>query len=297
MGNAAYHIKTTEALLEGAHCAFSEPACKIISVENLKTDVYTVLPSWSRRGPRQQDCGLFHFDSCFSLDEIKRAWQTLSQSAESAINSYAVRLRKRAISEEKAFLVIYSVFGIILHKAQDFYAHSNWIELLSGIASGSEIATWDEAMAIVSSGVNPRMKPLLEKVFTVAYRQKTIPHGIKTHGEMNIDNPDTPYARTTAPCSATYYELALNAASRATLEWSQKVKNWVADEGLWKDLCGGLKISAKTQEICCRELREVLALSRYGKKINWHTVSAYINWHNSNSDASKQAVRALLGRN
>jgi len=296
MGNSIFHIKTTEAL-KGASHAFSETACKIIVVENLKTDVYTVLPSWLRRGPQPKDCGLFHFDSCFSLDRIKQTWQGLSESVEGALTRCILQLRKGSINEEETFLLIYSVFGVALHKTQDFYTHSNWIELLSSIADKPEVPTWEEAIAIAASGVNPGLESLLEKAYTVAYRQKIIPPGIKTHGEMNLDGPDTAYAKIFAPCGKTYYELALITASRATVEWSEKLRNWVNDELLWQDLCGCSKISEKTQKIYGRELKEILDLSRYGKKINLHTISAYLKWHNFNSGTSKQAVCALIKRN
>jgi len=297
MGNAIFHIKATEALLADADCAFSESACKIITVENLKTDIYTVLPSWLRRGPGSQDCGLFHFDSCFSLNRIKQTWQTLIGSTENAINSYVLRLRSGSINQKEASLLIYSAFGIALHKAQDFYAHSNWVELLSSATDKTEVLTWEEAVSIASSGGNPVIQSLLERAYTVAYRQKIIPPGIKTHKEMNIDGPDTAYARILAPCAKTYYELALAAASKTTLQWLQKLKDWINDEPLWRDLCGCLMVDKKTQKIYRRELREVLALSRYGKKINPHTVFAYLNWHNSSSDVSKQAILALIRKN
>jgi hypothetical protein len=94
-------------------------------------------------------------------------------------------------------------FGNLLHQTQDFYAHSNWVELYSGHNQEfdpTKILTWKQ---VVASGA--QIDPALR---TGNYPD--VKNDLFSHANMNKDNANRPY-----------YPLAFAAAQTATHETAE----------------------------------------------------------------------------
>lgn len=100
-------------------------------------------------------------------------------------------------------------FGRLLHTVQDFYSHSNWIELQ---ANNSPIPVWDL-----------RVETLPQTIVSGTWfigAPKRCAEGVPTHEELNKDSPTPKEGQktiTTGPNrGTTLYQLAFTAATAAT---------------------------------------------------------------------------------
>lgn len=71
-------------------------------------------------------------------------------------------------------------FGQVLHSVQDFYAHSNWVELH---VNHSPIPLWDLNEATLPNGI-------VSGTWSIGYPKKC-GNGAPSHEILNKDNPDT----------------------------------------------------------------------------------------------------------
>jgi RHS repeat-associated protein len=168
----------------------------------------------------------FHFDGR-RADGIRERWAEINSSIEALdlnkVNSGFCRGGERLSSGE--------MFGILLHNSQDFYAHSNFVEVyidylidFKGVEPGSinlgDIPIYDEAMK------DPTFMELSYKLRTGDFeylKNEYIPGVDKdklpstSHAKMNKDEPgkgvsDNKYRGT----KFTLFEFAKNAAGRHT---------------------------------------------------------------------------------
>lgn len=106
---------------------------------------------------------------------------------------------------------VYANFGALTHTVQDFYAHSNWVELHLSV---SPIPVWNLDVASLPDGI-------VSGVFWLDSPKLCGP-GAPTHEELNKDNPTSQEGQKVVPDGPnqgkTLFELAFDAARRATEE-------------------------------------------------------------------------------
>lgn len=135
-----------------------------------------------------------HFDNCTFAEgakKIRRDWNRIWQQTNRLSIDAAVSL------------------GRILHTVQDFYAHSNWIELH---LNHSPIPLWDFNIANLPAGIVSGT--------WAAGKPQNCKHGAPSHDQIAKDKPTQPTARKIVKSGPnkgkTYFELVYDAALRAT---------------------------------------------------------------------------------
>jgi hypothetical protein len=143
------------------HAALTEQACpddptikdnlSVIVAANVATDL-------------DQFDSVLHFDNCtFALgaQRIADLWQ-LIESGTIEANPYVL-------------------FGTMIHTVQDFYAHSNWVELNE---AASPMPVWDLLVASLPTGI-------VSGTFFLDTPKLCGPNA-PTHAQLNKDSPDSP---------------------------------------------------------------------------------------------------------
>lgn len=161
-----------------------------------------------------------HFDGLYNEYLIDAYFRQL------IFNTYNA-VYEKAIKNDKLGLLL--IIGISMHIIQDFYAHSNWVELELNKYSGIKDATYfdillrdpdsfEKAIQIISSYGGMYGKTGL---FTHFYQNIT-------HESLNKDYAGRPY-----------FDWAYRCAYKASLEWLRLIKKWILDiKGLsfWNEL-------------------------------------------------------------
>jgi hypothetical protein len=171
------------------HAALTEQACpedptirenlQVIVAANVATDL------------DQFDSAL-HFDNCAfapGAQRIDGLWQLIESDT----------------VEQNRYLL----FGTMIHTVQDFYAHSNWVELHEG---KSPVPVWDLHVGYLPGGI-------VSGTF-ILDTPKLCGPGAPTHAELNKDSPDSPEGGKVVESGPnqgqTLFELAFGAALAAT---------------------------------------------------------------------------------
>ncbi|XP_069497129.1 von Willebrand factor A domain-containing protein 7-like isoform X2 [Ambystoma mexicanum] len=137
--------------------------------------------------------------------------------------------------------------GVLLHTLQDFYSHSNWIELGNvdstnkGLTSHNEIlgtiaGTTEKTcgLCVASVGCNPILQTILKSAkLTSGYPDSAVPDGKCAHGGGGTDPPRPGINKdTTSPAMSPQFHLHQDAAKlafTATIEVLQDIRESVDD--------------------------------------------------------------------
>lgn len=106
-----------------------------------------------------------HFDNCAfdcSVEAINRRWALIDEQS------------------DRFGPVALNAFGGLLHTTQDFYSHSNWVELH---VDQDPIPVWDQIVANLPTDI-------VSGTFPLDWPKKCGP-GAPTHGELNKDDPSS----------------------------------------------------------------------------------------------------------
>jgi hypothetical protein len=162
---------------EAARGVLSESQLRIVITYNLAQD----LRQWESE---------VHFDNCAFAEgaqHIRDEWAKIE------------RLSDR-LSDEGL-----TAFGRLLHTAQDFYAHSNWIELH---LDQDIIPLWDFQVETLPAGI-------VSGTWLIGFPKKC-GSGAPSHDELNKDNPNSPEGKKIVQSGPhqgkTYFTLAFDAA-------------------------------------------------------------------------------------
>jgi heterokaryon incompatibility protein Het-C len=163
---------------------FREMPLEIVQVENWLTDYYSNSPTYSEK--RREVLEKMHFDNLFNEDQVKRYWSILLRNLKTSTEQAA---RK---NDQLEMLV---TLGIGLHAVQDFYSHSNWVELHPPANKGEFRS--DTYWSVASSQPSASFKELHTGKFpsdrTSGPGPDSIPIGVDLHGSytsgMNKDSP------------------------------------------------------------------------------------------------------------
>lgn len=135
-----------------------------------------------------------HFDNCAFLESanhIRDEWKKIDAE-------------NNRLSEEALI-----AFGRLLHTVQDFYAHSNWIELQ---LKQNPIPLWDLNVATLPAGI-------VSGTWAIGF-PKRCRSDAPSHDELNKDNPNSEQGKKVVDSGLhqgkIYFQLAQDAAMRAT---------------------------------------------------------------------------------
>ncbi|WP_167481858.1 beta/gamma crystallin-related protein [Thermus caldilimi] len=157
-----------------------------------------------------------HFDGLPEGQWINRYWRQLIHNTHAALTE-KVRAQDR--------LGALMVMGVTLHVVQDFYAHSNWVELDLPRRSGIKDATYFD--------LSPKqLEPLLSG--SVVWGQ----NGLFTHWEGGLSHDALHKDHAGKP----YFDQAYRCAYKASLQWLRLMRKWIVDDmrkpDFWNSLQG-----------------------------------------------------------
>src|SRR4051812_9881856 len=112
---------TREAL---APEGFGDTAIEAAQLQNWFTDYYS---SSNPLSGYKSEADLLHFDNLFTTDALRNYWGRFKVNAKSAAQDAA---------KSGDTVKLLTVIGVSLHAVQDFYTHSNWVELHPRAAGG-----------------------------------------------------------------------------------------------------------------------------------------------------------------
>jgi len=151
----------------------------------------------------KEDLERLHFDNLHSLKEIEYQWSRLETNTIRALKKFA---SEKSVRPGFRKIVLISIIGASLHAVQDFYAHSNWIDLLQNRNLG-ELPTWFELSQQERNSLN---------LYSGVYPDRDEP-GVISHALLNKDHS-----------GRKLHQHAYQTAVKASIEWVKKLINSVA---------------------------------------------------------------------
>jgi hypothetical protein len=179
---------------------FNRNAANAVQVENWLTDYYTSSPTIGKSA--QCDLEKLHFDDVFSTADVANYWATFSA------NTYASVKKAEKDNDVVGF---YVALGMSLHVVQDFYSHSNWVELYPAASGRYKTATWFQ----FRNGAAPTYTGWYSNCLNIP-QGNHVPHGGYSSG-LNHDSVVRPN-----------YDRAYVYASAASYEWTKNVLAWIS---------------------------------------------------------------------
>jgi hypothetical protein len=210
-----WHAEATRHAMKAN--GFSDDARLATQVSNYLTDFYPVLAMGidkvgAERLGLEKDVSFdyLHFDDLPKAADVERQWGLLEKNTRAALRKYAADAN---VKPGFRLIVLLNIIGSSLHAVQDFYSHSNWVEL-HGNRGTIPIPVWFDVPAA------ERAK--LVALRTGAYPDHTPPQ-MTDHATMNHDTSQRPR-----------HSLAFDAARRAAIDW---VRRLMTETGVpWDEL-------------------------------------------------------------
>jgi hypothetical protein len=198
---------------------FGKDAFSVALAANSYTDIFqeeavewVIDDDFCRASKRLVD--FLHFDSLKDQQQIDRYWRQLIHNAYNAVT-------QKAQANDRLGLLM--IIGVTMHIVQDFYAHSNWVELDLPRHAGVKDATYFD--------VRPEVLGKATQATTV-YGQR----GLFTHGAIGISHDTLHKDHAGKP----YFDWAYRCAYKASLQWLRLIRKWIVDDlrrpDLWNDL-------------------------------------------------------------
>lgn len=138
-----------------------------------------------------------HFDAVFTAADLEKYWSALFNNTTKALEKYSAG----GLTEPGfRLIVLYNIIGASLHAIQDFYSHSNWVNLYLQ-QRATTIPIWFDVPLAERQKMN---------IYTGIYQKPY--NGHVTHEELNKD------------CSTRqFYKEAVEAAERASIDWVKRL--------------------------------------------------------------------------
>lgn len=186
---------------------FSNDARLATQVSNYITDFLTVVSAGNeyleQAGVAQMRLNIdasydyLHFDAIFSAADINRNWDQLQKNTIATLKKYANHPTLEAGFRQ---IILFNILGASLHVVQDFYSHSNWVNLYS--ERGKGVPVYFDV---------PQAERLSMKLETGAYPAGSAP-GHADHETLNKDST-----------GRQYNTFAVEAATRASVDWVRRI--------------------------------------------------------------------------
>lgn len=200
---------------------FSADARLAVQVSNYLTDFMSVIDHYAKEkmeklefnklnAKRDASYVYMHFDAIFSSMEIEQNWQKIFDNTVQTLKKYHNNPDVKSGFRE---IVLFNIIGASLHIVQDFYSHSNWVNIFTS-RKIKPVPTWYEA--------DPSSRKKLS-IFTGAYPDGSA-KGRKSHSELNKDYSARPLNKE-----------AVEVAERASIEWVKKLMD-ATPELPWAEL-------------------------------------------------------------
>lgn len=183
-GDGPSHLPLPEFKIE-YHVALTEQACP--DEPRIKDELYVIVAANVATDLDQFHSAL-HFDNCafeIGVERINNLWQLIDSA------------------ENRRFIL----FGTLIHTVQDFYAHSNWVELHQ---DQRPVPVWDLQLNSLPAGV-------VSGTFFWD-RPKLCGPDTPTHEQLDKDGPDTEEGSKTVQSGPNKGETLFNLAFAAALE-------------------------------------------------------------------------------
>lgn len=191
-----FHERMTAQLLRST--GLPGPAQRVVLWGNWSVDYYGILAArfppvarWTLNHP-------FHFGGLADAAAVAAQWDWL--------DAYA---RRELGQSQTGGRALYQM-GKILHAVQDFYAHSNWVDLaLAAGYSADSVPTWDE-----------RSDQPLRDLFT--FMPASMPGYLpaRDHRLIHKDAPD-------CPAGPVVFQAVVHVAQRATTDWWTRLQEFL----------------------------------------------------------------------
>jgi hypothetical protein len=139
-----------------------------------------------------------HFDGVLSEAEMEKNWKLLFENTIAALKKYSAT---DAVRPGYRLIVLYNILGTSLHVVQDFYSHSNWVDLYNKTGK-TPIPIWFDITE------EERKKLKLE---SGVYPDGSMP-GHANHSDLNKD-----------VSSRNLNSIAVEAAERASINWIKRI--------------------------------------------------------------------------
>jgi hypothetical protein len=239
-----------------------------IQIGDMEVDINTILQNLVlfNTGARAM-LNRMHFDDHYravpvdSFNEIQGEWDWLS-------GVLAANLGKECepnLNNDQLDRLLLKM-GEGLHMVEDFYSHSDYVELLDALGVALPLPTWDDLNQPGNAGIKnalmngvvitPQNRPATGQLpvdadaptplYTGAYRDdpaqgppRQLTHGSFTNrllhpfdGELNKDGPDSVEGGVVSPHypNNTYFDLAYDLAKRASIQWMNKFQGWMGND-------------------------------------------------------------------
>jgi hypothetical protein len=143
-----------------------------------------------------------HFDAVFTAADIEQNWKLLLSNTITVLRKYA---SSTDIKPGYRLPILFNIIGASLHVVQDFYSHSNWVNLYANQGAGT-IPIWYSVDSLERSKMD---------LYTGAYPDGSV-KGKKNHADLNKD------------CSARELnKQAVEVAERASIDWVKRLMDSV----------------------------------------------------------------------
>lgn len=292
------HFDVTRAAFQDEGFSSGSPAIGIAQFSNWLVDYYSTRPTTfdAELARMASDLAHLHFDSLVSVAQIRNTWSRLALNTQRAVQSAArdVVAAPSAAERQRRLIHLAMLIGASLHPVQDFYSHSNWVEIypMQGAVYGTR--TWFDTPS-PSASLHTGL---------VGHGNDLHPAGDprRDHGDydtgMNHDSYDRPG-----------WSQAYVYAYSASRQWLAAIRQWVeqTDPAVWRDLVA-IKLSANDSERLAGDLASAYELSLWvnlqGKNGGWKgrgsgsgtSFSAAVReWMASGEDVFLQRFRGAAG--
>jgi hypothetical protein len=212
------HQDMTRAAFQDEGFAPGSQVIEIAQVSNWFVDYYTYRPSLLHPpefGRLARGLTHMHFDNLTSPEHIRNTWARLALNTQRGVQAAAADVRSARDPEERYERLVHLavLIGASLHSVQDFYSHSNWVQLYPMTVNGYGTRTWfdtDSVSTSLRTGLYPNSDTILG-------------HGGYDQG-MNQDSYSRPY-----------WPQAYVYAYSASRQWLRAVQGWVGP-AIWQEL-------------------------------------------------------------
>lgn len=221
------HNDMTRAAMQHEGFAPESQVIGICQVSNWLVDYYSSRPSFLSTDLRdmQRELVHLHFDNLTNVAQIGNIWSRLARNTQTAVQSAAASVQSapntRARHNRLVRLAV--LIGASLHPVQDFYSHSNWVEIypMKGGVYGTR--TWFDT---------PSPSSLLHTGL-VGSNNELNPTGDarRDHGDYDKGMSHDSYSRPRWPQAYVY-------GYSASRQWLRAIRQWVeaVDPAVWREL-------------------------------------------------------------
>jgi hypothetical protein len=220
------HHDMTRAAFQDEGFAPGSRVIEIAQVSNWLIDYYSNRPQFPAEFERlARELSHMHFDSLTGPEQIRNTWSRLALNTRSGVLAAAADVRSAPNPEERYRRLVHLavLIGASLHPVQDFYSHSNWVQLHPMRVGVYGTHTWFDM---------PSSDPSL-RTGLVGRDGGLYPSGdtAQDHGGYDAGMNQDSYSRPHWPRAYVY-------GYSASRQWLRAVRQWVeeVEPAIWQDL-------------------------------------------------------------